>query len=86
VDQRAGISATVLARNAVDKVAHGSARPLADRELAGWLVEQRLAVRLPDGRLEATKLGRRSARCFARSRAPERITPMAVSHDLRDRA
>jgi len=57
VGQPAGISATVLARRAVAQVGHSSARPLTDRELSRWLVEQQFAERGEDGRLRVTKHG-----------------------------
>jgi hypothetical protein len=61
VDRPAGISATVLAQRAV-RLRTGDA--LAPRELARWLLEQRLAVRRPDGLLAATPRGRELGAAF----------------------
>jgi hypothetical protein len=51
----AGISAAKLSEDALAEVACNTVRPLTHRELANWLVEERLAIRRADGRLEATR-------------------------------
>jgi hypothetical protein len=51
VDQR-GIDATVLAEHARIR---RTARPLSPEQLGAWLIQQRFARRLPDGRLAPTR-------------------------------
>jgi hypothetical protein len=53
----AGISALELTRTAVADVGMRYADAITPAKLAEWLVGQQLAVRRPDGRLEATRLG-----------------------------
>jgi hypothetical protein len=85
----AGVSGVEITRTAVAQVGHRTADALTPQQLSKWLLEQRLAERLPDGRLHATKLGAsigtRWARCGAPEIVPEKGASAAGRSLARDR-